>query len=87
MAEFKIGGLVRSRAGHDKDQLYIIIGVSKEYVNLSDGKHRPADRPKRKNKKHLQIIHVYDETFGKKLEDSGRVPDEAVRAFIRAHKE
>lgn len=87
MAEFKIGGLVRSRAGHDKDQLYIIIGVSKEYVTLSDGKHHPADKPKRKNKKHLQIIHVYDETVGRKLEDGGRVPDEEVRALIRSHKQ
>lgn len=87
MAEFKIGGLARSLAGHDKDQLYIIIGVSKEYVTLSDGRSRPADKPKRKNKKHLQIIHVYDETFGKKLEGSGRVPDDEIRAFIRAHKQ
>ena len=86
MAEFKTGGLVKSLAGHDKNQLYIIIGVSKEYVTLSDGRHHPADKPKRKNKKHLQIIHVYDETFGKKLEGSGRVPDEEICAFIHTHK-
>ena len=52
MVEFKTGGLARSLAGHDKGQLYIIIGVSGEYVTLSDGRKRPSDRPKRKNKKH-----------------------------------
>ena len=55
MVEFKTGGLARSLAGHDKGQLYIIIGVSGEYVTLSDGRKRPSDRPKRKNKKHLGI--------------------------------
>lgn len=43
MVEFKTGGLARSLAGHDKGQLYIIIGVSEEYVTLSDGNIRATD--------------------------------------------
>ena len=85
MVEFKTGGLARSLAGHDKGQLYIIIGVSGEYVTLSDGRKRPSDRPKRKNKKHLQIIHEYDENFGKRMESSVSVRDEEIRSLIRAH--
>ena len=37
MVEFKEAGLVKSLAGHDKDELYIIISVQGEYVSLSDG--------------------------------------------------
>ena len=87
MVEFKTGGLARSLAGHDKGQLYIIIGVSEEYVTLSDGRKHPCDRPKRKNKKHLQIIHVYDENLGKKMESGVSVRDEEIRSFIKAHQQ
>lgn len=87
MVEFKTGGLVRSLAGHDKGQLYIIIGVSGEYVTLSDGRKRPSDRPKRKNKKHLQLIHVYDENLGTKMESGVSVRDEEIRSFIKAHQQ
>lgn len=87
MVEFKTGGLARSLAGHDKGQLYIIIGVSEEYVTLSDGRKHPFDRPKRKNKKHLQIIHLYDENLGKKMESGVSVRDEEIRSFVNAHKQ
>ena len=47
MAEFKAAGLARSLAGHDKEELYIIISVQGEYVYLSDGTRRPLNKQKR----------------------------------------
>ena len=41
MVEFKEAGLVKSLAGHDKNELYIIISVQGEYVYLSDGRKHP----------------------------------------------
>ena len=51
-----IGMLAVSRAGHDRETTYVIIGEEGEYVYLADGQSRTVDRPKRKNKKHIQII-------------------------------
>ena len=51
-----IGMLAVSRAGHDSKSTYVIIGEDDEYVYLADGKIRTVDRPKKKNKKHIQII-------------------------------
>lgn len=51
-----IGMLATSRAGHDRETTYVIIGEEGEYVYLSDGQIRTVDRPKKKNKKHIQII-------------------------------
>ena len=48
MVEFKEAGLVKSLAGHDKNELYIIISVQGEYVNLSDGRKHPLSKQKRK---------------------------------------
>lgn len=50
------GMLAVSRAGHDKADLYVIIEEEDEYVYLADGGNRTVDRPKKKNKKHIQII-------------------------------
>ena len=47
MVEFKEAGLVKSLAGHDKDELYIIISVQGEYVSLSDGRRHPLSKQNR----------------------------------------
>lgn len=51
-----IGMLTVSRAGHDRGNTYVIIDEEDEYVYLADGQTRTVDRPKRKNKKHIQVI-------------------------------
>lgn len=87
MVEFKEAGLVKSLAGHDKDELYIIISVQGEYVSLSDGRKHPPGKPKRKNRKHLQLINKYDETLRRKLTEGVTVSDEEIVLFIRTHKQ
>ncbi|MGN0347687.1 MAG: hypothetical protein ACI4DU_10445 [Lachnospiraceae bacterium] len=55
-----IGKLVRSKAGHDKNQLYVVVGADQkgkeDFVMVADGKNKCISSPKRKNKKHLQMI-------------------------------
>ncbi len=48
--------LAVSRSGHDKDCLYVIITEEANLVYLADGKLKPIDKPKKKNRKHIQII-------------------------------
>ena len=50
------GMLAKSKAGRDKDCIYVIISVNDEYVYLADGKKRPVCRAKKKNCKHVQPI-------------------------------
>lgn len=50
------GWLAYSLAGHDKGSLYVIVKEEKDYLWLSDGNVRPLEKPKKKNKKHIQII-------------------------------
>lgn len=52
-----IGELATSKAGHDKDRLYMIVGEEGECVYLCDGRPRGVEHPKKKKKKHIQIIH------------------------------
>lgn len=48
--------LAISRSGHDKDSLYVIIKEETNLVYLADGELKPIEKPKKKNRKHIQII-------------------------------
>ena len=56
IVEFEIGMLAKSKAGHDKGHVYVILKVDETYVYLVDGKIRTLDKPKKKKKKHVQVI-------------------------------
>lgn len=86
MMAYEIGSLAKSLAGRDKDNLFIIIEESGEYVTLVDGKFRTLKKPKRKKKKHVQPIHEKDETLNKKLIDGEQVTDEEIKYFIKCYK-
>ena len=38
------GFLVRSRAGHDLGEIYLVLSEDERYAYLCDGKYRKADR-------------------------------------------
>ena len=73
--ELKRGMLVKSKAGRDKDCIYVIGDVRNEYVYLADGASKPLCRMKKKNRKHLQPILK----AGIQCPDS----DEKIRKVIR----
>lgn len=58
------GMLAKSKAGHDKGQVYVIYDTDETYVYLVDGKNRTVDNPKRKKRKHVQIICETHEMSG-----------------------
>lgn len=65
------GMLAQSTAGHDKTKIYVILREDDAYVYLVDGEIRTMDKPKKKNKKHIQIIKKFRmETEEKALKDS-----------------
>lgn len=42
--------LAVSRAGHDKDTLYVVLAEENEYFWLADGKRRGLESPKKKKR-------------------------------------
>ena len=51
----KIGQIVFSKAGRDKDKALTVISSNDSEVFVVDGKERPLERPKLKNPKHLKV--------------------------------
>lgn len=81
MNHFEIGMLAKSKAGHDKDQLYVIMDMSSEYVYLVDGRLRTLDRPKKKKRKHVQIIHYKDVNIIDKIMNKSLMNEDIKRAL------
>ncbi len=50
----KVGTVVKSLAGRDKDKLLSVVGESGNHILVCDGKERPLERPKQKNTRHLK---------------------------------
>lgn len=86
MIEYETGAMCRSLAGHDKDEVYVIIEEAKEYVSLVNGVSRPLAKPKRKKRKHVQIIYNHKEWECRSLIEDGRISDEKIRDMIRIYK-
>lgn len=81
------GCLAKSLAGHDKGSLYIIIRTEGEYVYLSDGRHHPVDKPKTKNRKHIQLVCRYDGGIRERLIEGIGIRNEEIIHFIRTQKQ
>ena len=51
----------KSLAGHDKDKVYVIVGLDEQFTYLADGERKPLQSPKKKKKKHVQLIREQHE--------------------------
>ena len=56
MIEYRLGYFATSICGHDKGKMSMIVSEEGEMVGLCDGKHRCLANPKKKNKKHIQMM-------------------------------
>lgn len=79
MERFEIGMLAKSKAGHDKNSIYVIINADETYVYLVDGILKTIDNPKRKKRKHIQII--------KRQVDVQKTDDVAIKRILKMYKE
>lgn len=81
-----IGYLATSKAGHDKGKVFVIIAEENECVWIADGKTKTVLHPKKKKKKHVQIIKSYkDEHVFDNLRNGENVKEEDIRRVIKSY--
>jgi large subunit ribosomal protein L14e len=77
-----VGMIVTSRAGRDSGDRYVVLAAAGEdMVLVADGRKRGAERPKRKNVKHL-VVHGPAAGIAERLRGGGTVADEDLRAAL-----
>ena len=84
------GWIVRSTAGHDKDELFCVLGADPETgrLLLADGKRRKASHPKAKQPGHIKPVDLedFDHPIIHKLQQHASVSDRELRMALAAFK-
>lgn len=78
-----IGCFATSIAGHDHNNIYVIIDADDEYVYLVDGKIRKVNNPKKKKLKHVQLIKRTDNTIAVRINNNVALSNEDIKYAIK----
>ena len=78
-----IGCFATSIAGHDHNNIYVIIDADDEYVYLVDGKIRKVNNPKKKKLKHAQLIKRTDDTIACRINNNVALSNEDIKYAIK----
>ena len=78
-----IGCFATSIAGHDHNNIYVIIDADDEYVYLVDGKIRKVNNPKKKKLKHVQLIKRTDDTIAGSINNNVALSNEDIKYAIK----
>ena len=71
--------LVRSCAGRDKGQIFYVVETDELYVYLADGKGRRLENPKRKKRKHIELLPRRDSRVAEKIRSGDKVLNSDLR--------
>ena len=80
-----MSGLVRSLAGHDKGEVFCVVGREEGYLLLCDGKNRRLASPKRKKAKYT-CEETFDHPTLQKLTRQEPVTDKDIRKALAAFR-
>jgi len=81
-----IGRFVWSKAGRDKDRLFIIVDIADDaHVLIADGDLRPAGKPKKKKLKHLRITNRTAEEISQAILNRKKITDDDLRKAVQAY--
>ncbi|MDO5146156.1 MAG: hypothetical protein Q4D60_04060 [Eubacteriales bacterium] len=87
MLEYKLGYFATSLCGHDKGRLYMIVEEEGEMVGLCDGVRRCLANPKKKKKKHIQMMRSEETAQAFLSIVESKEADSLIRNALRAAKE
>jgi len=54
--EVSLGDIVKSKAGRDKDILFVVLRNDKDFVYMANGTGRKVDNLKKKRRKHVSVL-------------------------------
>lgn len=79
-----IGKLVLSKAGRDRNHLYVVIAkLNEEYVFLSNGFTKTVDKPKKKKVKHLTFYDTIDDEVKEAIVNKDKCTDLKIKRFLK----
>ena len=84
--DLKIGQIVKSKAGRDKERIFLICQVvDEQFVLVCDGNLRKLNNPKKKKVKHLMIYNTVLTEFAEKLQRNENLNDAYVKKLLEPY--
>lgn len=80
------GKLAISKSGHDKGSLYVILKEETANLYLADGRLKTVEKPKKKNKKHVQLIQRLPEEITQLMPQDGEFRNEDIKRIIKLYQ-
>ncbi|HLR35634.1 MAG TPA: KOW domain-containing RNA-binding protein [Tissierellales bacterium] len=81
--DITIGQLVKSRAGRDKGNIFIVMDIiDDKHILIVDGDLRKLDKPKKKKVKHLIIYNTVITDFKKKTDEGIKINNGYIRKLL-----
>ncbi|MBE6071631.1 MAG: hypothetical protein E7208_06685 [Clostridium butyricum] len=79
-----IGKVVLSKAGRDKNHLYVIVRqINEDYVLLANGNTKSISMPKKKKVKHLSILEDIDDEIISSIRLCDKSTDLKIKRFLK----
>ena len=80
---YEIGQIVKSTAGRDLGNYFIVLDVDDTYLYLVDGKSRRLESPKKKKKKHVQVTNDTVPEIANKIINGNRLTNAEIRRGLK----
>lgn len=77
--------LAKSKSGHDRGHCYVVIKEEEEYVYVADGVLKTLEKPKKKNRKHIQIIKSIPDEVEELLSENKVLRDLEIKRALKIY--
>ena len=79
------GDLVKSTAGRDKENIFLVVNVEDRFAYVVDGKVHTVKQLKKKNKKHLEKVSTVTLTeYAERILEGKAVSNKKIYSAIKA---
>ena len=72
-SDITISDVVVSKAGRDQGEWFYVLDADETYLLLVNGRDRPMDKPKRKKRKHVQMVLRSETRVAAKIKSGDKV--------------
>lgn len=79
--------LALSLAGHDKGHYYVVVGEENDFVYVADGTLKLCTQPKKKNRRHIQLIRRLPAEVKELFQEEEVLKDLTVKRALKLYKQ
>ena len=76
--------IVTSTAGRDKGEVFFVLATEGDFLLLADGKRRRVESPKRKRRKHVELVEEGSGPAADKIRSSEKITNSELRKALAA---